>query len=216
MDESEVGVVLIPMLFGASRSFRARADQLRGFGYRVEAVDIWESRPPFFLPFVAGPRATTTRRNSLADKVNDEALDARIQDAAARLKSAGCKRVIMVGFGYGGIAALRNASDGAAAWYPHLVFPPGSTKSRPPLGALDCPVMLFYGMLDTETPESIIQAESVCISRTNVALVLYPDAGHAFLDRFVQGSWPSVMYRRHAAGESWALFRGWLRQVASA
>jgi len=207
------GIVMLPMLFGTSASFIWHILRLRLLGYSVVSVDLYEGKRPFFFPYVAGPKASAAARTELADSIDDTRLEAQISGAAMFLRATGSNRVVLFGFGYGGIAALNNSTeaDAVVAWYPHLIAPEGSRKAPPDLGTVTCPALLIFGEDDDETPGSLELALRFERTSLSVSVLGIAHAGHAFADLTVQGGFPSPKYRPKAAFEAWGAIKWWLR-----
>jgi dienelactone hydrolase len=204
------------MIFGLSRSFEAHVADLEGRGYPVQTVQLMDSTP-FFLPQVAGP-GHQDRLNRLATSIDDQAVTDRIDGAISRLYGYyACDRFVLAGFGYGAISALYAARSmtvsGVLGWYPHLVFPAGIAKQPPDLGALTCPVRLFYGENDPETADSLEVAQAAQRTAAHVDVTAYPRVGHAFADRYVQGRIRNPKYKAGAAEASWQAALTWLANL---
>jgi dienelactone hydrolase len=231
MRPEDIGIGLSEMIFGPSPSFLGSAERLTGLGFRTEVASIYRNQefaPPPALPYVV-PFMFVTRgmvpifgeQNKLtvlANRLNHKICVKTIADSCARLKSFGCRRIVIGGFGFGGIMALRYASDyeckdidGVFAAYPHLVFPDGAQWSPPDLDKITVPTQLWFGSKDDKIPGTIECAKHWVEQRPEQRRCHVLSAehgeksvGHAFVDEFAQPGMKNPLYRPGAADRFWA------------
>lgn len=209
-----MGVVMLPMIFGSSLSFRWHVLRLRLHGYTVRTVDLYRGqvfRRPFFARLVGGVDERQ-RLNELAARFDDAPIIRQIERAALELHRH-CGRVVLMGFGLGGIYALKYAEytmwiSGVIAWYPHLRFPLGFPKVPPNCECMASPVLLFYGDRDDKVePSTVEQAQELDINSLHITTVIFPNAGHAFADAYVQYCFPNPLWHPSHSRQSWKMAR---------
>jgi len=211
----ETGVVLVCDRFGPSLSFYFHALWLWLHGYKVAVVNIHPDRRPNCLRFV-GPWGNEERRNWLTDHIDDTYIVQRIDLLVARLRGEECRKVVVMGFGYGGTQALRvSGVEGIVAWYPSLAFHDGSAKTPPDLAKVGCPSLIMYGATDPETVQSLAVFDQAAGARADMRMELIPRTGHGFADWTIQGLLPSRLYRRRAAHEAWSEVGMWFIRTHS-
>lgn len=214
-----LGVVMLPMIFGTSLSFYLHAVRLRLRGYVVETVDTYNEQPfrrPFFGKIVG--KHEQKNLNELAARFQDDLIIAKIGSAFERLQKR-CVKVAVLGFGHGGIYALKYAQisgkpRGVIAWYPHLTFPPEVPKVPPVMEAINCPCLLFFGAQDDKIePGTLKEAQRLSREHPRFTSCVFNSAGHAFADATVQGCFPNPLWRPSASRRSWkdalAALRSW-------
>lgn len=220
------GVVVIHDVWGLSDHSRDLARRLAADGFAALAVDLYRRAPE---PKIADPGAwirALDDRQVLAD------VQAAVDFLAARPAAAG-RRTGVTGFCMGGQYALLAAAgcrDVAAvvAFYGMLSHahgllapPPGETldparKPRAPVDAARaarCPVLGLYGEDDAFIPLDDVRALEANLEASGQPsrVVLYPGAGHAFLN-----DTRPEMYRPEAARDAWARMLAWFRRHLAA
>lgn len=195
------GVVVLPMVFGPSSSFKDHLNQLRDQGFAVEAIDYYQSQDfkvPFWPKMVGNP-------NPIVKKLDVEKVNAQIRDAIEKLKSKGCEDITLMGFGLGADLALwysenttNPIADKIIGWYPHMDSSEmaDAEKTPPDMSKIGASVLLFYGIADTIVPKAHIAALEASTKKENkkIRIDLYRDVDHAFADRSIQGSWPNALF----------------------
>jgi len=206
------------MVFGPSDSFYAHVDDLEDQGYAVLRVDDYGVTEALkLIPLLVSGH----RRNLLVNSIDEQAVIQVVVEAAAYLRDKDkCTTVIALGFGFGGIIALKAAAaanvDGTIAWYPHLVVDAEVTKEPANLAGLTRPTLVFYGAADKVTPGSIPIAQAVARQSEPLRVEVFPGAGHAFADRHVWRGMRSPLYDKTAAAASWTAALRWIHNLAAA
>lgn len=212
-DGPRPGVVLIPDVRGVSALYREFAADLGAAGFTTLVVDLYSREGTPQLPDMA----SITRW--IAD-LPDRRVLADVEDAVRWLASrAGVRAdaIAVLGFCLGGQFATMAACTipglrAAVSFYGMLrQASRGAHKLPDPLElapALGCAFLGQYGAEDELIPTADIEALRVALpgSRRRVELVVYPGAGHAFLNR----QRPEA-FREAAAATAWARAREFLR-----
>ena len=202
------GVVMIPDVWGLADHTRDLARRLAAEGFVVLALDPYRktgkgefSEPAEAMQFIA----------TLSDPLVIETIQDGIDFLRARDQVAE-RRIGITGFCMGGQYTLLAACEceglsACAPFYGMLRYAAGldpALKPRQPLDAvadLGCPVMGFYGAEDGIIPVADVQElrAKLAAGPHEAEIVLYPDAGHAFMN----DSRPA-MYREGAARDAWS------------
>jgi carboxymethylenebutenolidase len=175
------GVVILHDMFGANASFlelaRAHADRGR---VAVVANLFWRSQPDGVLPYDEPHDAAWARERAF----DVEAAVGDVATAVAWLRRArDCSgKVAVMGFCFSGRLAFRCAArtdiDAAIAFYAL-----GIAQDAGEAGRIACPVELHYGLADVHVPQREIDAVAAGVAgNRNVAIHLYPGAGHSFFN----------------------------------
>jgi dienelactone hydrolase len=179
-------VVLLPTCAGPRNHVYTWADKLRGAGYVVQLVDSISAR-----------KAVDNCRH-LTVSVDDVARDAL--DALSHLRAlpfVDGSRVAVVGFSYGGMAALRLSSAGyrsriaapqafraAVAFYPHCgTANPAQRHVQDNLyDDVAIPVLMLLGGQDTEADAKLCtsKADALRSKGRPISYKVYADATHSF------------------------------------
>jgi carboxymethylenebutenolidase len=210
------GVVVIHDVWGLSDHYRDLARRLADAGYAALAVNLYRRERE--------PKITDPGRwiRALDDRTVLADLQAAIDLVAAHPAARG-ERIGVMGCCMGGSYAILAAAEcrGLAAAAPYygmlsdehglLAPPPGEAidrarKPRSPLAAaiaLRCPTLAFFGADDPYVPVDDVRAfEAKLVGDHRV--VVYPGAGHAFLN-----DTRPEMYRPDAARDAWARMLDW-------
>jgi carboxymethylenebutenolidase len=218
-DEEAPGVVLVPDVRGLYDHYRALARRLAGEGFAVLAVDLYRRTGP---PKIETPADAMRWIRELSDPQVLGDLQEAIDDLVG-LPEVDGRAVGIVGFCMGGQYALLAACacrglSACVPFYGMLSYAPGLDpvkKPRSPLDALSelsCPVLGLYGAEDALIPVSDVRRLEVELARSSQPsqVVLYPGAGHAFMN----DTRPDA-YRPEAARDAWPRMVAFLqRQLA--
>jgi len=214
------GVVLVPDVWGLSDLYRDFARRLASEGLAVLAVDLYrrEGRPA-----LSGPADAVAFCKRWPDGPVLEDVQAAIDRLGAHPAAAG-RKVGVTGFCVGGQQALLAACTcrGLAAcvsFYGMLAWDEDvdrEAKPRSPLEALPdltCPVLGLYGAEDVLIPLDHVRQleEGLAKHRQPGEVIVYPGAGHAFLN---EGR-PEA-YRPEAARDAWARMVAFFREHLAA
>jgi carboxymethylenebutenolidase len=210
------GVVVIPDVWGLSDHYRDIARRLAGEGFAALALDVYRKTGFRKLSDVSEAMAWI---RELPDPVVVETMQEGVDHLAASEAAAG-RRIGITGFCMGGQYALLAACScrglsACAPFYGMLRYEPDrdrARKPRDPLEALDdltCPVLGFYGEEDAIIPvDDVRELERRLEAGPHEgAVVLYPGAGHAFMN-----DTRAQAYREDAARDAWARLVPFLRR----
>ncbi len=175
------GLVILHDMFGANASFQdlARAHAASG---RVAVVAnlFWRSAPDGVLPYDEPHDAAWARERAF----DVEAAVGDVATVVGWLRQArDCSgKVAVMGFCFSGRLAFRCAAridiDAAIAFYAL-----GIAQDTGETGRIACPVELHYGLADMHVPQREIDAVAAGVAgNRNVAIHLYPGAGHSFFN----------------------------------
>ena len=210
------GVVMIPDVWGLYDHYRDLARRLAGEGFAVLALDLYRR--------IGGTPPIKTPEEAMAwiDGLDDREVLGDVQACVDFLAAgpAASARVGVTGFCMGGQYALLAACtctglSACAPFYGMVRYAGGldpERKPRAPLEALidlSCPVLGFYGAEDHLIPQTDVDALRAGLTASNHdgEVILYPDAGHAFMN----DSRPPL-YREQAARDAWPRLVGFLRE----
>ncbi|MDR9390694.1 MAG: dienelactone hydrolase family protein [Trueperaceae bacterium] len=203
-DGPHPAVVMIHEFWGLRADVTGKADALAERGYVVVAPDTFRGVSVDLVPsaiwnVVATPAAAIDR-------------DLRVVvDALAADPSVDPERIVVMGFCYGGGAALRYAlSDDRLAGTGVFYGTPIDDPAR--LARLPGPVLGIFGEEDAQIPPREVAAFDAALDEAGVphAIRSWPGVGHAFVggvDAIAAGG---------PAGEAWATFVTWLEDVLGA
>jgi len=166
------GVVVVQEIFGVTAHIRSVADGYAADGYLAIAPAIFD-RGERDAELAYGPEGLA-RGRALLEKIPREATLADLGAAVATAKSAG--KVGIVGYCLGGtlawVAAARlDGLSAAVGYYGGGVA--GLVELKPRV-----PTMLHFGEKDEHIP--FADARKVAAAHPDVAVFLYPAAGHGF------------------------------------
>jgi len=210
------GVVVIHDVWGLYDHYRDLARRLAEAGYAALAVNLYRRERE---PKIADPGRWI---RALDDRTVLADLQAAI-DLLAAHPAVGGARVGIMGCCMGGSYAILAAAGcrGLAAAAPFygmlsdehgLLAPPSgesidrARKPRSPLAAataLRCPTLAFFGADDPYVPQDDVRAFEAKLGGEH-RVVVYPGAGHAFLN-----DTRPEMYRPEAARDAWARMLDW-------
>jgi carboxymethylenebutenolidase len=211
------GVVLVPDVWGLYEHYRDLARRLAGEGFATLAVDLYRDiggEPPIESPADA---------MKWIDELDDRQILADLQAAADFLAGHGSVsgRVGITGFCMGGQYALLAACSctglaACAPFYGMVRYREGLDPDKKPRSVLEalpdltCPVRGFYGEEDAIIPVADVEAlrAGIAASGQEGEVILYPDAGHAFMN----DSRPAL-YREAAARDAWPRLVAFLRET---
>ena len=208
------GVVLIPDVRGLYEHYRDLTRRLAGEGFAVLAADLYRRGGP---PEIATPADAMQWIRELSDPQVLADVQAAVDVLARELAG---RKVGVTGFCMGGQYALLAACtcrglSACVPFYGMLAYGEGldpRRKPRSPLEALPdlgCPVLGLYGEEDLLIPVSDVRRleEGLARSRHGGRVILYPGAGHAFMN----DSRPDA-YRPEAARDAWPRLVEFLRE----
>jgi dienelactone hydrolase len=225
----KTGVIYSHPIFGITKTGRKFCDRLSSEGYGVEIVNLYQGQPitaPFFLPLVLG-KNSKMKLNLIAAQFQDEAIMTGFQQAESALRERGYTKIVLVGFGLGGVYSLKYAEkheegflDGVVAAYPHLLFPKGFPKSPPNIARIMCRVLMVFGKNDEMVePGTLAYAKSLEEKHREddtlipLSVRFYQDANHAFFEKEVQSLWPNPFYNKEKAAQLDEEIRLFLRKI---
>lgn len=195
------GVVMIHEFYGLRPSVVEKAGALAQEGYVVVAPDTYRGRSTGWIPRAIFLRVTLPMERVVGD------LDA-VFDWLAGQQDADPQRIVMMGFCYGGDAALQYSlahprPAGTGIFYGSLVTDPAQ------LSRLPGPVLGIFGAEDASIPLSEVNAFQVALDAAGIPnqITVYPGVGHAFVTGM------DAIRAGGAPGAAWAEFLAWLEQV---
>ncbi len=113
MKKGDIGVVVLPMIFGTSLSTRLRCLALERLGYSAEQVDPYQNQAfgrPFFGQVLRGDERANLAE--LAARFDDDMVVQEVERAVVHLFHVrGCRHIVLAGFGLGGIYPLMYAQS---------------------------------------------------------------------------------------------------------
>ena len=213
------GVVMIHDVWGLSDHTRDVARRLAEENYRVLAVDLYRRSPPDRIEDPGAHMRALDDRQILAD------LQAAVDFLAAGSEVGGAA-VGVTGFCMGGLYTLLAAAHcrglaagvafyGLLSYRKGLLAPPTGErldrerKPRDPLEAaphIRCPVLGLFGDKDDFVPVADVRELERGLAATPhpSEVVVYPGAGHAFLNDTRAAS-----YHPEAARQGWSRMLAW-------
>lgn len=208
------GVVMLPDVWGLSDHTRDLARRLAGDGFGVLALDIYRRLSEVSISD-PGPWM-----RSLSDPQMLDDVGAAVALLNGDPATAG-RKVGVTGFCMGGMYALLAACEceglsASAPFYGLLSHEHGilhaeegldpARKPRQPIDAaqdLACPLLALYGDRDEHVPLSDVRR----LERTAAEVVVYPGAGHAFMN----DTRPEA-YKPEIAARAWAAMLEFFRK----
>ncbi|MBK8539382.1 MAG: dienelactone hydrolase family protein [Ardenticatenia bacterium] len=193
------GVILIQEWWGLDGHIKAVANRLAGEGFAVLAPDLYHgavaTEPDEARKLVMALDQAAALQEIL--QAGDFLLNLKDQ---VRGPAVG-----ITGFCMGGGLALQAAASGdprvgaVAAWY-------GKPLDAAGAAAVTCPVLGFYGGLDTGIPVADVTAmeDALKAAGATVEVHVYPEAGHAFFNDSRAGG-----YNEAAAKDAWPRLVAW-------
>lgn len=182
---SGMGVLVLPDNNGLSHFYETLTVRLAEQGHTALAIDY------FGRTAGADHRARGTEFNPFQHlgKLTPAGLDADITAGADRLRSAGAREVVTLGFCFGGRQAFRSAAArfglaGAVGFYG---FPdaingaPGPTQLAAELTA---PILALWGGADEAIPPAMVTSFDAALAEAGCPreFVTYPGAPHGFFE----------------------------------
>lgn len=212
-------VLVVQEIFGVHEHIKDICRRLAHAGYYAIAPELYlrqgdaskytaEQIPQLFADIVSKVQQSQV----LAD------LDACVAHVAGT-GEADCKRLAITGFCWGGTITWLYAAHGdslkaAVAWYGRLNADATALQPKRPVdiaAQLKAPVLGLYGGKDPGIPITDVNLMRDKIKAANlpadraVDIVVYPDAGHAFLADYRPG------YREADATDGWGRMLAWFR-----
>jgi len=224
MKNCKVGVVLVPSIFGPSRTLNNRAKILRSMGYDAVEVDIYQNHiqygwpvrektsPPFILKLVLGNVSRKKRNTSmLAASFEEENLMQLISNSVASLEKKSVDKIVLLGYGLGATVCLRYLQVKinkniklAILWYPHLILGKVFTKYaskksiKQPTHISDSKsnIIFFHGGDDDIVDSKNLEKLKKLVASNSSSFVLriFRGARHVFAEPFLQGNFPNLLY----------------------
>lgn len=178
--QSGPGLVMLPEIFGVNPMMKRAADLYAEEGYVVLVPDLfWRLEPGVELGFDGADRQKAFglyQRFDVDQGVRD--IGAAIQVLKARPECTG--PIGAIGFCLGGLMAYLTAArqpvQAAAGFYGVKI-----EQYLGEAGNIRCPMILHFGGQDDHvTPQAVGQIKAAFAGRPEVAIHVYPDAGHGF------------------------------------
>lgn len=192
------GVVMIHEFYGLRPSIVEKAEALAGEGYVVVAPDTYRGKTTGWIPRAIFLRVTTQMEQVVGDLV-------ATFDWLAAQPDVDPDRVVVMGFCYGGDAALQYSlahpkPAATGIFYGSLVTDPAELQRLPG------PVLGIFGAEDASIPLSEVNAFQVALDAARIPnqITVYPGVGHAFV------SGMEAIQAGGAPGAAWAEFLAWL------
>ena len=196
-------VVMIHEFWGLRADIAGKADALADLGYVVVAPDTFRGTSVNWVPSAIWNIISTPAENIDADLRT-------VVDALAADPTIDATRIVVMGFCYGGGAALRySLSDprlaGTGVFYGTLITEPDRLETLPG------PLLGIFGEEDAQIPMDEVLAFERALQETDVPHELYswPGVGHAFVgsvEEIAEGGPPA---------EAWSTFTRWLEDVTA-
>ena len=193
-------VIMIHEFWGLTPSIREKADLLAQEGYVVLAPDTFRGVTTDWLP-----RAILLSATTPSERVNQD-----LQTTfnwLAQQKNVDASRIAVMGFCYGGTAALNHALynpqlAAMATFYGQFVDNPAVLKR------LSGPVLGIFGETDNLIPLEEIKSFETALTAASIPheITVYPGKGHAFVEG-AQG-----IATDPAQGQAWRQFLGFLER----
>lgn len=207
--DDPAGVVILPDVRGLHPYYERLAEHLADAGLHAIALD------PYGRTAGAEHRAEGFEYRPHREAVTDEGARADVRAAADAVRELGATRVIVMGFCFGGRAALMQASqervDGVVAFYgpPSREGTAGSPVQEARDGLVRVPVLGLYGGDDAGIPVEETEAYDAALDATGVdhRIVVFPGAPHSFFDR-------RMSEHADASRDAWARVLGFADSLA--
>ncbi|MCB1956602.1 MAG: dienelactone hydrolase family protein [Rhodocyclaceae bacterium] len=201
-------ILVVQEIFGVHEHIRDLCRRLAHAGYLAVAPELY---------FRQGDPRTIAEVPRLLSEIVARVPDAQVLahlDTTAGWARGQCDGALgITGFCWGGrivwlYAAHNPALRAGVAWYGRIRngFHPGDTLQPIDVATrLTAPVLGLYGGLDQSIPVEDVEAMRALVTRGDPAgdVVLYPQAGHAFLADY------RPMYQRAAAEDGWQRMLDW-------
>jgi carboxymethylenebutenolidase len=205
-DTASAGVAIIPDVRGLHPYYERLAEHIADAGIHAVAIDPYGR--------TAGPehRGEDFEYRSHRARVTADGVRADVRAAAKLLRDLGATPVASMGFCFGGLASLLQASqpgmDGVVAFYgpPADALDGGSSPlEEARAGLVRVPVLGLYGGADEGIPQRDTDDYAAALDAAGVAqrIVVYPDAPHSFFDR-------RMSQHAEACRDAWARVLGFI------
>lgn len=209
-DAASAGVAIIPDVRGLHPYYERLAEHIADAGIHAVAIDPYGR--------TAGPdhRGEDFEYRSHRARVTAGGVRADVRAAAKVLRDLGATPVVSIGFCFGGLASLLQASqpglDGVVAFYgpPADALEGGSSPlEEAQAGLVRVPVLGLYGGADQGIPQRDTDDYAAALDAAGVVqrIVVYPDAPHSFFDR-------RMSEHAEACRDAWARVLGFIDSLA--
>lgn len=210
--EPRPGVLVTHDWLGVTDKTKEKAEELAKLGYVAFAVDIYGKGIRPTSPDEAGKLAGTFKKDR-------SMLRARMQQGLKTLRDqpqVDKKRIAVIGYCFGGTAALELARAGADV-KSVVTFHGGLDSPKPEDGKkIKAHVLALHGADDPFVPAADVAAFEDELRKANVdyELVKYAHAVHSFTDK-TAGNDPSKgqAYNELADKRSWKAMQEWLKET---
>jgi carboxymethylenebutenolidase len=170
--EGRAGLIVVQEIFGVNSHIRSVTDRLAAAGYLSIAPAFFDRiKPSVELGYTA---ADIAAGRELAMALKPQHILADLGAAIAWLRAAGCARVGVVGFCFGGTVAWRAAGaaniDAAVGYYGGGIYAQRANKPK-------VPVMLHFGDRDPWIP--IQEVRELAVQYPDLPIHIY-HADHGF------------------------------------
>ncbi len=205
------GILIVPDWMGLGKFAKEKAEQLAKEGYVAFAVDVYgkDVRPK-----------DTKEASQLATKYKDNRQLLRSHMNAAynkltSMKEVNKEKVIVMGYCFGGTAALELARSGAPLLGTATFHGGLSTPTPEDAKNIKGPVLVMHGADDPNVPTKEVEAFKEEMKKGGVELtfVAYPGAVHAFTNPDAgNDNSKGVAYNKEADESSWKEFKKFLHK----
>lgn len=205
-------IIIVPDWMGVSPFYQDKANQLAGEGYTVFVADVYGKNIRPADQKEAGQLAT-------AYKSDRPLLRSHIQaayDYVRGLQQAEGKKIVVMGYCFGGTTALELARNGAEL--AGVVSFHGGLSNPTPENAknIKAPVLVLHGADDPMVPPSEVKAfeEEMKAAKVDMQFISYPGAVHAFTNPAAgNDNSKGAAYNAEADKASWVVFEKFLGKV---
>ncbi len=204
------GVLVVPEVTGLADHPKRRIQMLADLGYTALAADMYGAN-------VAPGWENRDRMNAL--KEDRPGLRSRVRagfDALAALPEVDPKKIVAIGYCFGGGCVLELARAGAPA--AGFVSFHGLLDTTLPAakGAIKAPIVCFTGVLDPIVPFAQVQAfeEEMQAAGADWRVITHGNAGHSFTNSDMKvGERPGFEFEAKADMRSWRGMLGFFGEV---
>jgi dienelactone hydrolase len=206
------GIIIVHDWMGLAKFAQDKSDELARQGYVAFAVDIYGKG-------VRPKNTDEAAKLATQFKQNVKSLRARVRagyDKLAAMKECDAKKIVVMGYCFGGTTALELARSGAPL-VGAVSFHGGlSTPAPEDAKNIKGRVLVLHGADDPFVPPAEVDAFKAEMKKANVSMefVAYPGAVHSFTNP-AAGSDNSkgAAYNANADKESWSAFQKFLAKV---
>jgi dienelactone hydrolase len=206
------GIMIVPDWMGLRQFAKDKAEQLAKEGYVAFAVDVYGKgvRPKDVKE--AGQFATKYKddRNLLRSHMK------AAYDQFVQMKEVDPKKVVVMGYCFGGTAALELARSGAPLVGTATFHGGLSTPTPQDAKNIKGPVLVMHGGDDPFVNAQEVAAfkQEMKNANVNLTFVVYPGAVHAFTNPEAgNDNSKGAAYNKDADKKSWAEFEKFLKKV---